>query len=245
VSSASAAPSALPPDRGCADLSKHDGSGLDKPLGLRPGNVTHGAHVSTAGPWKALRDRGFTYAFAAAAYGGQPNAHFKDNWAMMKRCGFARGAFHFIVPTRDGASQAALFLDMLGGDHGELPATIDIERPAKCEGACCGAPCGQWTALADAWLSAVRAATGTAPMIYTVVPFWNECLCGTTRFANHPLWLGAWPKFDFPRNPGFGGWSRWTFYHYIGNRLFAGAVVDIDLFDAPPADFHAWLAPKP
>ncbi len=239
--SAHSAKGALRPAEPCLDLVKSTVEEQQKELGLRPGNHAHGVHVSTLAPWKTIRARGFVYAFAAAAYGATANRDFLANWQMMKRCGLPRGAYHFVVPGKDGGYQASVFLKALGSDVGELPPIIDLERPVECKSSCCDVSCAQWIAVTESWIRTVEQATGRVPLIYTVEPFWNECMCGTRRFAKHALWLGAWPKFDFPKRLAFGGWPQWAFYHYLGNRRFAGGVIDIDMFAGDEAAFRRFV----
>jgi lysozyme len=189
----------------------------------------HAIHVSTRAPWRSLRDHGFAAAYAAAAYGGEANEAFAANWRAMAECRIPRGAYHFVTPDKDGAGQARVFLAQLGADRGELPPVIDLEKPVACQSTCCDRPCAQWIAVTRTWIETVQKALQRKPMVYTLEPFFNECLCGSTAFADHPLWLGAWPKFDFPDPVRFGGWRRWTMYHYLGNQRLAGGVIDIDL----------------
>ena len=166
---------------------------------------------------------------------------FAANWKMMKACGFPRGAYHFVVPKRDGLSQARQFLEILAGDYGELPHALDLERPIGCQDECCGRPCYHWRALTKAWIDEVERVTKRRVAIYTTEPFYIKCMCATPKFADSPLWLAAWPKFDFPEQMRWGGWSKWTFYHYLGNKRFNGGVIDVDLFNGDEDAFAAFL----
>jgi len=99
-----------------------------------------GVDVSSLAPWKAIRDAGFTFAFAAATYGLTKNTAFPANWRMMKRCRLPRGAYHRLTDKGDGAAQARAFLEQLEGDPGELPPVVDVEKP-DCAGDCCALSC--------------------------------------------------------------------------------------------------------
>jgi lysozyme len=197
---------------------------------LPPTERARGVDASTPAPWKTIRNAGFRFAFAQAAYGIGASASFSANWAMMRRCGLHRGAYHFITPKQDGLAQARIFWSQISADPGELPPIVDVEKPVECSDECCALRCEPWIVTLRAWVQEITRAGGRQPIIYTVESFWNQCLCGTTRFETHPLWLAGYPKFDFPEKLHVGGWTQWTFYQHAGNVRVAGGVVDLNLF---------------
>lgn len=250
VAPASAAPAAtsssaattppVVPGPVCGDLVKPPAAALPKPTGKR----ARGVDASMPVAWKSLKDQGIAFAFAQALYGTTPNKSFAANWAMMKSCGLARGAYDFITPAASGASQAQLFLQTVGDDLGELGPFVDVERPANCKSKCCEVSCDGWTTVVADWISTVTKATGRKPVVYTVEDFWKECVCNKSRFALHDLWLAGYPRFDFPDRPGFGGWQKWLFYQHAGNVRFGDGVVDLNVFRGTDAEFVAWLAAR-
>jgi GH25 family lysozyme M1 (1,4-beta-N-acetylmuramidase) len=239
-----AASSALPPPSpsalaDCADLvpAGPNSPKLDLPASAR----LRGVDASSLAPWKTLRDANFGFAFAGASHGLSKNASFAANWAMMKRCGLPRGAYHFLTDKSQGAVQARVFLEQLGEDPGELPPIVDVEKPTDCRGDCCERSCDEWIALTRDWITEVTRRGARRPILYTVEPFWNQCLCGSTRFSAHPLWLAGYPRFDFPEKLRFGGWSRWTFYQHAGNIRVGGGVVDLNLFQGALTDLERFI----
>ena len=90
-------------------------------------------------------------------------------------------------------------------------------------------------------LARVEKRAGIRPLVYTVEPFWKECLCNSSRFAEHALWLAGYPRFDAAPRPGFGGWQRWTFYQAAGNVRLGRGVVDTDVFAGDERAFEALL----
>lgn len=247
----SASPELRIRDEDCRDLapgkiaSSEDVSG--KPKSRPPSRLTghaRGFDTSTAAPWRTLRDAGYAYAFVQAAIGTSKNKDFAVGWDMAKRCGFPRGAYQFVSSGGDGAAQAAVMLDALQDDFGELPPTLDLEQPPGCKDACCETSCSIWTSRVDAWLAAVEGRTKKKAMLYMVEPFYAECLCGTTKWSDRALWLAAWPRFDFPERARLGGFGTWTFYQYEGNVLRHGGVIDLNLFMGDRAAFDAWLAAR-
>lgn len=223
----------------CADLiaARPGSPRLDLPASAR----LRGVDASTLAPWKTIRDANVAFAFAGASHGLSKNASFAANWAMMKRCGLPRGAYHFLTDKSQGAVQARVFLEQLGDDPGELPPVVDVEKPTDCRDDCCERSCGEWIALTRDWIDEVTRRGARRPILYTIEPFWNQCLCGTTRFAAHPLWLAGFPRFDFPEKLRFGGWSRWTFYQHAGNIRVGGGAVDLNLFQGALPDLERFL----
>jgi lysozyme len=236
------------PDPACVDLTAGkvpprgdaDAATKYRPPARLQGRA-RGFDTSTPAPFKSLREAGFDFGFVQAGIGLKKNDDFEKNWAAARACKIPRGAYQFISAT-DGAAQGRVMVDALGGDIGELPPTLDLEKPPKCEDECCGDPCGVWTARVDAWLETVERATRRPSMIYMVEPFFAQCLCATPKYKDRALWLAAWPRFDFPEKPRLGGFGAWTFYQYEGNVRRYGGVIDLNLFSGDEAAFKEWLA---
>jgi lysozyme len=206
------------------------------------GYAVRGVDASSPEPWASLRASGVRFAFSQVAIGTRLNEHFAANWRASKACGLRRAAYHFLSPRADGAAQAALFLAQLGDDRGELPPVVDVELPPGCKGPCCEVTPAGWSTVVRAWIDAVRRADHREPTLYTVDPFWKECLDNSSRLANHRLWLAGYPRFDLAPRPGFGGWQRWEFYQFKGNARVGGGVVDLNVFRGSEADFDALVA---
>lgn len=254
IASASSAPIAsaiasAPPSEACIDavpgkIPPHGDA--DAPQKYRPpkdlADRARAFDTSTPAPFATLRKAGFSAAFVQAAIGLKKNEHFKESWRIAKACRFPRGAYQFISPT-DGAAQARVVLEQLGDDLGEIPVSLDLEKPPSCEDECCGDSCAVWRSRVDAWLTTVEAKTKKPSMVYMVEPFYAQCMCGRRDYASHPLWLAAWPKFDFPKKPRLGAFEAWTFYQYEGNVTRYGGVLDLSLFRADKATFESTFAP--
>jgi GH25 family lysozyme M1 (1,4-beta-N-acetylmuramidase) len=200
-----------------------------------------GFDASSPAPFKTLRDARFSFAFVQAAIGAQANKAFAKNWSTAKACGLPRGAYQFISEASDGPTLAKVFLDTVGTDLGEIPPTLDLEKPPSCTDDCCNQSCSEWTNRAQGWIDTVEKRTGKKALIYLVEPFFAQCMCATKKWSDHPLWLAAWPKFDFPPKPRLGGFGAWAFYQYEGNVRRYGGTLDLSLFQGDKNDFAAWL----
>ncbi len=189
-----------------------------------------GFDTSTPAPMRTLRDAGFEFTYVQAAIGQKKNADFRASFELAKRCGLPRGAYQFISGGTDGAVLARTFLEVVGDDPGELAPALDLERPPSCkDDECCNEPCSAWTGRVGAWLAEVEGKTGRKAMLYTVEPFFTKCLCASPKWKDRPLWLAAWPLFDFPKKPRVGGFRDWSIYQFEGNVIRFGGVIDLNV----------------
>ena len=188
-----------------------------------------GFDTSTPAPMKTLKEAGLRFAYVQAAIGLKKNRDFRANFDMAKRCGVPRGAYQFISQGTDGRALAKTFLDVVGDDAGDLAPTLDLEKPPSCKDDCCDEPCNAWTARVDAWLDEVETQTKKPAMVYLVEPFFTKCVCANPKWKTRPLWLAAWPLFDFPKKPRVGGFDHWAIYQFEGNVLRFGGVIDLDV----------------
>ena len=229
ASATAAAPpaaSTAPPDA-CADLV------AGGPIALPSTNLLRGVDASSLAPWRSLRAAGVAFGFAGATHGLAKIGSFGANFAAMKECGLARGAYHFLTDRADGATQARAFLEQVGADAGELGPAVDIEKPPRIARATAASAlrATSGSSSARSFIGDVESRTGRKPIVYVVEPFFNQCLCGTPRFREHPLWLAGYPKFDMPARIAIGGWTRWAIYQHAGNVKVGASVVDLDVFD--------------
>lgn len=58
---------------------------------------------------------------------------FQRNWRQSKKEGMIRGAYHYFKPRKSGKWQAALFLQTVTYESGDLPPVIDIEETGRLE----------------------------------------------------------------------------------------------------------------
>ena len=170
---------------------------------------------------------GETFAFIKATQGDYTTeSTFADNWTNAKKAGILRSAYHFFDGAKDGVAQANYFLGVVGADHGELPAMLDIECPtastkgssqSNCEGfaGASGFPTdGGIPALRDevfAWLDTVEKATGRKPIVYSYVSWFDSTGVNDPKLADYPLFVSniatSCPDIPMP-------WSTVTFWQY-------------------------------
>lgn len=208
------------------------------PAGAVPGiDVSHyQAHVD----WAAVAAGGVRFGFAKASEGTVvPDQYFLDNWNGMKAAGILRGAYHFFHPNADAQAQAHNFLQRLavanGGSpllaSGDLPAALDIEVSD-------GASPATLLAGAGSWLTAVEAATGKRPFVYSYPSFWKSTLGNPVTLSDYHLWI-AHLNVASPTVPG--GWQNWVFWQF-DKQPVAGVpapATDLNAFNGTVDDLQA------
>jgi lysozyme len=205
--------------------------------GGRTDSLALGIDVSAAQgdiDWGSAGRGGVDFAFARVSDGtGAVDATLDQNWAGMAAGGLVRGAYQVFRPEQDPGAQATVFLDAVkqagGFSPGDLPAVLDLN---DLDGV---SPSAAVTG-AQAWVTAVEAATGHAPMIFTSPAFWNE-LGDPATFSADPLWVADWGA-STPEVPS-GSWQSWQFWQVQDNvsRIpgLAGDA-DLDAFNGGPND---------
>ncbi len=197
------------------------------------------SHHNGAVPWRSLRRAGVVFAYLKATQGAHYNdPAFQRHWAMTKRCGIARGAYHFFDPRLDAKAQAEHFLRRIKNDPGELPPVVDVERGFDHQ----HIHCDQYMKALRAFIDHVQTVSGRAAMIYTGHRFWSKSLCDRTDFRDHPLWIAHYTA-SRPRLPG--GWKRWQLWQYTPTAQTNSGTVALDLnqFRGDRASLLKWLRP--
>jgi lysozyme len=213
------------------------------PSGAVPGIDV--SHYQGAVDWETVAGSGQHFGYAKASEGVLGTAafdlYFADNWAGMLSAGIVRGAYHYFHPHDDPIQQAKHFLDRLAAANGgsaqlgnvDLPPALDIEVTD-------GVTSANLLAAAQSWLTAVEAATGKRPLVYTYVYFWRTILGNPSDLSNYPLWI-AEPSVASPRS--VGGWSDWYIWQHASQSL-AGVplkAANLDAFNGSSADLQAFV----
>lgn len=198
------------------------------------GPVTPGIDVSTYQgviDWSKVAASGVKFAYIRAGDGMGTDAQFARNWAGAKAAGILRGAYTYYRARHDGAQQAQKMLAQLGSDPGELPPACDIETLDD-------QPVATLLAGVQAWLGAIKDATGRTPVIYSGA-FWHFNV-GSAAFAEYPLWT---PDYSDPRCPGVPkGWANWKIWQHTSSGVVPGITgrVDMNYFNGSEAELRSF-----
>jgi|SRR6185503_2377901 len=168
-------------------------------------------------------------------------AGFKDPMfaayvAAIKQKSLIYGAYHFLTFQADGQAQADNFLanGLDFTNPNVLPPALDIEWQVGSTDAE-SAQLDQFTAnnkdacvqIITDWLSAVTAATGRTPVIYTARSYWDQYFNGVTQFNGNPLWIPSYQTTP-PGLPRTGGWPDFAIWQYAEKGSLPGTSGDVD-----------------
>ena len=171
--------------------------------------------------WNAAHAAGVTHAYIKASDGGGwVDPKFKENWQGAKDVGIQRGAYHYYRNHVAPLTQAALFLEQLGDDVGEMPPALDVEDTGS-------------ILVADhllIWLEDVESKSGARPVIYTAKWYWDEHVTGATWASYYKLWVAHYTdsgQVMIPKD-----WNNWWLWQYSSTgdgELYGAQSTNIDL----------------
>ena len=200
--------------------------------------------------WPAVRASGVAFSFIKASQGtSYTDDTFARNWTETRRNDVMRGAYHFFCPKMNGTDQADHFLGVMGAmEPDDLPPVLDVEScsTAVCGSACdwSGVSCGTIATNIQRFVDRVAAVTGRTPMIYTGVGSWDGAVCGSTDFAELPLWVANY-GVTCPSVPA--AWSDWQFWQTGDAGRVPGitTAVDMNVFNGDMAALRAFVGSAP
>lgn len=176
--------------------------------------------------WEIVKEENLDFVFVKATEGLDfVDPRFEQNWKALSAMGMKRGAYHFFRPNLDPKLQAAHFLNILGGQVGELPVTLDVEVTG-------GKKSSEIVAAARVWMEIVEKELGKKPILYTGPNFYNKHL--KHGFSEYPLWLGFYSE----KEPILEDGRQWTFWQYTSKGRMRGITgpIDINVFQGTHAD---------
>ena len=159
----------------------------DRPAGLlAPGSEGidlshHNGRVN----WDALDSAPLDFVYLKATEGRDwKDTQFQENWLEASQRGWQVGAYHFYLLCKDGAAQAANFIQSVEVRGGTLPPAVDLEYAHNCAP---DRPHEAALAGIEDFLDAVEAEYGARPVLYTTPEFHRDWLA--ERFADYPVWM--------------------------------------------------------
>lgn len=160
----------------------------------------------------------------------QVDPYFQRNWREAAKQGLVCGAYHYFRPKLNSKLQAYFFLQTVNIEKGDLPMVVDIERldgvtPAKMR------------EELQSFLSEIEARTGSKPIIYSGLKFYEDNLQG--HFDSYSLWIAHYyhPELDTSKT------TSWKFWQHSDKAKVNGInhVVDFDVFSGDSVAFKKML----
>jgi lysozyme len=166
--------------------------------------------------WVA-KDVRFAYIKASEALDSVDRC-FKDNLSIAKENGLLTGAYHWLHPRLHVKQQAHFFTEVVGNFVGMLPPVVclnthraslqQIERDVK------------------TFLEILHKYTGSMPVIFTSIDYWDKYLPQAGWASEYPLWID-FPGGSFP--PQIYPWAGWTFWQHTYEAKLPGILSDVGI----------------
>ena len=194
--------------------------------------------------WPAAYRDGARFAYVKATEGtGFRNPYFAQQYNGSYEVGMIRGAYHFALPDRSGATaQADYFVDHGGGwsaDGKTLPPMLDIEyNPYGSQ--CYGLSPVAMTDWIKEFSDRIHARTTQLPMIYTTTDWWRTCTGELADFSQtNPLFIARYAQNagPLPEN-----WTYYTLWQYSDSGKFPG---DQNVFNGTMERLRALAGEQP
>ncbi|GAA3235669.1 glycoside hydrolase family 25 protein [Nonomuraea helvata] len=170
------------------------------------GSLTYGLDISNYEPLYDWNASDAQFGIIKATEGTSfRDASFARHWLQLGKKGIVRGAYHYGHPGNDPIAEAEHFLSVVNAqpaEPGDL-LVLDLETTD-------GRSVAEVNAWAKAWLSYVKAKTGTTPMFYSG---WNFADTYGKGLAEYPLWVAHYSKPKGAVTPP-ADWKSWTIHQY-------------------------------
>jgi GH25 family lysozyme M1 (1,4-beta-N-acetylmuramidase) len=183
--------------------------------------------------WASVAAAGARFAYIKATEGtSYLNQYFPDQYHGAKNHGLFAGAYAFGRPDAPNPSAQADYLVNYARythDGRTLPLMLDLEWPYSGSGvsdACWGLRPAAMVGWIRTFVNRIRARTGEPMLLYTAVPWWNQCTGNSTAFGDQWLNIAYWSSASPATLPA--GWSHWTFWQYAAGGALPG---DQDVFN--------------
>lgn len=157
--------------------------------------------------WASVAGAGIEFAFVKSTEGvAYTDPKFHYNWREIGKAGLARGAYHFLDPSRDGAEQARHFLHVVGRLHpGDLLPAVDVERMKRSSNR-------ELARVLDAFTDQIRRDTGLECVLYVSPGFWKEHLLPVQEtMRKQPLWITEYEAREPSRLTKLPPWTIWQY----------------------------------
>jgi lysozyme len=201
------------------------------------------AHMKAI-PYRSLRQHSVDFVYLRATRGSSSHeADFPEAWHNLSKCDVARGVIHDFRPDHAVDKQIANVMKHTGGQFGELPAVVDVERAHGTKRHRCEVSLPKLMEF----IEALEQQSKHTVVLKTSGEFWNAHYdCAASRdstvdatITDRPLWVVD-PDKASPQLPN--QWSDWALWQRSSKgRLGRDEKVAVDTFNGSSATFREWV----
>ena len=170
--------------------------------------------------FESVRKSGIEVVYIRACYGGNyTDPYFRRNASDAFKAGLKFGCYHYITATNveQARQQARYFAKVIRSEPYTCRPAMDFESFGSLSSA-------QINAIATAYLTELKAATGVIPAIY------SDANAAANTFdaslAVYPLWVADWGADEPADN---GKWKYWSGFQYSDTGRVDGINTAVDL----------------
>jgi len=140
---------------------------------------------------------------------------FEQNFALARKYGFIRGAYHFFSPKADALKQANFFIRTVKLQAGDLPPVLDVELTGRKNKK-------ELQESLKIWLNRIEAHYGVKPILYTSYKFKTKYL-DDPSFDAYPYWIAHY----YVDSVAYKG--KWDFWQHTDVGTVEGIKEEVDL----------------
>jgi lysozyme len=173
----------------------------------------------------------FTFAFMKATQGPwAEDPAFESNWEEAHERHVCCGAYHYFLPDKDPAKQAANFISSVTLRKGDLPPVIDIEETR-------GRSKQQIVAAVKVMADILENKYGARPIIYSNISFIEDYL--SDDFSDYYFWVAHYYQDELSISEEI----NWLFWQHNDRAMLFGhdQEVDVNVFNGNMIEFQSIL----
>jgi lysozyme len=162
---------------------------------------------------------------------------FKNNWAVITKKGFTRGAYHFYHCGDDPIKQADHFLSAVDSfSSADFPPIIDFEETSIDK--TCAVNTIQSNLLV--FLKEIKKRTNRTPIIYTDNNIGGRYL-ENQAFSEYPLFIADYQNGNTPRLPGAWKNQKWAIWQKSESYVIHSTTDDFDIFNGTIHELNKFI----
>ena len=162
---------------------------------------------------------------------------FSENWSMILKKGFIRGAYHFYRSDDNPKDQASNYLSAISElQNTDFPPIVDFEEGGIHK----NQSVEKIQATLLLFLKELETKLNRKPIIYTDVNTGNKYL-NKVEFSDYPLWIANYTKGKQPNQPKTWKSKKWFLWQKSANYKIENTINDFDVFNGSVKELQDFI----